>query len=44
MLEPEEEGEEDGDFVVEAVEWGDIIFVLSVQGPDVWCDEVYIIL
>jgi hypothetical protein len=43
-LEAEEESEEDGDLIVEAVEWCFIIFVFAVQRPDVGCDEVDIIL
>jgi hypothetical protein len=44
VLKTEEESEEDGDFIVETVEWCFIIFVFPVQGPDVGCDEVDIIL
>lgn len=44
MLEAEEEREEDGDFVVEAVERGDIVSVFAIQGPYVGRDEVDIIL
>jgi hypothetical protein len=44
MLETEEQGEEDGDLIGESVEWRFIIFVLAIQGPDVGCDEVEIVL
>ena len=43
-MEAEEESEEDGDFIVEPVKWCFIFFVFSIQGPDVWCEEVEIIL
>ena len=44
VLEAEEESKEDGDFIVEAVEWCFIVLVFPVQGPDIGCDEVEIIL
>lgn len=44
MLQTEQEGQEDGDFVVQAVERCFIVFVLAIERPYVWCNEVYVIL
>lgn len=44
VLEAEEEGEEDGDLVVEAVEGCDVVFIFAVERPDVWGYEVHVIL
>jgi hypothetical protein len=43
-LEAEKQSEENGDLIIEAVEWCFIVFVFSVQGPDVGCDEIDVIL
>jgi hypothetical protein len=44
MLETEEQGEEDWDLIVEPVEGGFVVLVFAVQGPDIGCDEVEVIL
>jgi len=44
MLETEEQGEEDWDLIVEPVEGGFVVLVFAVQGPDIGCDEVVVIL
>jgi hypothetical protein len=44
MLETEEQGEEDWDLIVEPVEGCFVVFVSAVQGPDIGCDEVEVIL
>jgi hypothetical protein len=44
MLEAEQERQEDGDFIVQAIEWCFIFFVFAIQGPYVGCDEVEVVL
>jgi hypothetical protein len=44
MLETKQQGEEDWDLVVEAVEWSDIVFVFAIQRPNVGSNKVDIIL
>ena len=44
MLEAEQERQEDGNFIVQAVEWCFIFFVFAIQGPYVGCDEVEVVL
>lgn len=44
MLQAEKDCEQDWDFVVEAVEGSDIVLVLAVQGPNIWCDKVQVVL
>jgi hypothetical protein len=44
MLETEEQGEEDWDLIVEPVEGCFVVYVSAVQGPDIGCDEVEVIL
>jgi hypothetical protein len=44
MLETEEQGEEDWDLIVEPVEGGFVVLIFAVQGPDIGCDEVEVIL
>lgn len=44
MLEAEQERQEDGNFIVQAVEWCFIFFVLAIQGPYVGCDEVEVVI
>lgn len=44
VLEAEEEGEQDGDLIVEAVERRFVVLVLAVQWPDVGGDEVEVVL
>jgi hypothetical protein len=44
VLKTKEEGEEDWDLIVEAIEWCFVVFVLAVQGPDVGCNKVEVVL
>jgi hypothetical protein len=44
MLQAEEKGEQDGNLVVEAVEWRVDPFVLAVQRPDVRGNQIQIVL
>jgi hypothetical protein len=44
MLKAQEDGEKNGNFIVEAVERSLVILVFAVKRPDVGGDEVEIIL
>jgi hypothetical protein len=44
VLQTKEESEEDGNLIVESIERCFVVFVFTVQGPDVRRDQVEIIL
>ncbi len=44
MLKSQNDGEKDGNLIVEAIERCLIVLVFPVQGPDIGCDEIDVIL
>lgn len=44
MLQSQQQSQEDGNFVIEAVEWSFVVFVFAIQRPDIRGDEVQVVL
>lgn len=44
MLKAQEDGEEDWYFVVEAIKRCFIVLVRLIEWPNVWCDEIQVVL
>jgi hypothetical protein len=44
VLETKQEGEENGDLIIETIEWSFIVLVFPIERPYVWCDKVDIVL
>lgn len=44
MLKAEEQGQENRNAVIQSVKWCLVVFVLSVEWPNIWGDKVNIIL
>lgn len=40
MLDSQEDGEEDRDFIVQAVEWGNMVLVPPVEWPYTWSYKI----